>query len=263
VTDTQWTVSSTLDSSTQFYWRVTARNGCGDSAGSGDPETIFGNGFEDAQPAPGGPSFSFTTRTLPGDCPAGTTKQTLYANDLETDIAGWALGGDANANHWNWSFNNHHSGVKAFTADNVRFVGTPQDLLSPTITLPSTMTTAALSFWNQQSLGGQNGGCIDGAILAVMLDNQGDFTQIRNGLLTQPYDGIVGAGFDNALQGLPAWCGNPRPYNDSIVDLTPYIGHSVTLRFTMANAHRDETGGPPPSPGWAIDDVEVTACAPN
>jgi len=125
------------------------------------------------------------------------------------------------------------------------------------------MTTAALSFWNQQSLGGQNGGCIDGAILAVMLDNQGDFTQIRNGLLTQPYDGIVGAGFDNALQGLPAWCGNPRPYNDSIVDLTPYIGHSVTLRFTMANAHRDETGGPPPSPGWAIDDVEVTACAPN
>jgi len=46
---------------------------------------------------------------------------------------------------------------------------------------------------------------------------------------------------------------------DSIVDLTPYIGHTVTLRFTMANAHRDETGGPPPSPGWAIDDVEVCA----
>ena len=27
--------------------------------------------------------------------------------------------------------------------------------------------------------------------------------------------------------------------------------------------HRDETGGPPPSPGWAIDDVKVTGCAPN
>jgi len=263
VTDTQWTVTTPLDSTTRFWWRVTAKNGCGNSAGTGDPETIFADGFEGGVPAPGGPSFVFTTRTLPGDCPAGTTPQTLYSNDLESDISNWSLGGDANADHWEWSFNNAHSGVRAFIANNVRFVGTPQDLLSPTVTIPSTMTTAALSFWNQQSLGGQNGGCIDGAILSISVDSPADFAQVTHGLLTQPYDGIVGAGFDNVLQGLQAWCGNPRPYNDSIVDLTPYIGHTVALKFTMANAHRDETGGPPPSPGWAIDDVKITGCAPN
>ena len=260
VTDTQWTVSQPLDSNTQYYWRVTAKNGCGDSLGLTNPDRIFRNGFEGGA---GGTSWVFTTRALPGDCSAGETKQTLYFNDFENDITDWRLGGDANANHWEWSFDNAHDGVRALTADNVRFVGTQQDLLSPDITLPATMTTAALSFWNQQSLFGQDGGCADGAILAVLVDGQGDFTQIVDGLLTQPYDGIVGAGFDNVLQGLPAWCSNPRPYNDSIVDLTPYIGHTVTLRFTMANAHRDETGGPPPNPGWAIDDVTVIGCAPN
>src|SRR4029078_5297063 len=94
VTDTQWTVSRELDSTTQYYWRVTAKTGCGDSVGWGHPAIIIGDGFDGGGPASGGASFAFTTRTLPGDCPAGTTQQTLYANDLETDITGWALGGD-------------------------------------------------------------------------------------------------------------------------------------------------------------------------
>lgn len=263
VAETQWTIPVALASSTLHYWRVTAKNGCGDSNGSGDSDAIFGDGFEGGTPQAGGPSFAFTTRTLPGDCPANTTRQVLYSNDLETDISGWALGGDANAEHWTWAFDNEHSGIRAFTADNVRFVGTPQDLLSPDITIPSTMTTAALSFWNQQSLAGSNGGCLDGSILEVSVDSPINFVQITRGLLTQPYDGIIGGGNGNALEGRPGWCGNPRPYNDSIVDLTPYIGHTVEFRFTMANIQRDELGGPPPNPGWAIDDVQVIGCAPN
>ncbi|HKE47309.1 MAG TPA: hypothetical protein VKB52_04540, partial [Rhodanobacteraceae bacterium] len=261
VTETQWTVTPELESSTQHYWRVTARNGCGESTGIGDAETIFTDGFDGGAPQTTGSSFAFMTRALPGDCPAGTTREVLYSNDLETDITGWGLGGDANAEHWNWALNNHHSGVRAFTANNVRFVGTPQDLLSPDITLPANLTTAALSFWNQQSLAGSNGGCLDGAILSVF--RNGDFEQITQGLLTMPYDGIIGGGNGNVLEGHPGWCGNPRPYTDAIVDITPYIGETVSFRFTMANIQRDELGGPPPNPGWAIDDVQVIGCAPN
>ncbi|MEO1088696.1 MAG: hypothetical protein AAFY88_31070, partial [Acidobacteriota bacterium] len=62
ITDSSWTASG-LAGSGEYYWRVRARNGCGDGAWSA--------------------TRSFATEVLPGDCPSGETAEQLWFDDLE------------------------------------------------------------------------------------------------------------------------------------------------------------------------------------
>ena len=74
-------------------------------------------------------------------------------------------------------------------------------------------------------------------------------------LLTDPYDGPVSASFSNPLAGLDAWCGDPQPYLNSIVDVSSYAGQTVQFRFRLGS---DSSVGRPD--GWNIDDVIVQSC---
>jgi hypothetical protein len=261
VTDTTYTVSPDLDSNTQYFWRVIAKNGCGQSGDQALGDQLFGDGFDGAVPPTA--AFTFSTVALLGDCEIGTTRQILFSDDMESGAPGWLLGGDVNGSRWKVG-GFAHSGTHALVANHDPFLAFEQDLTSPNIALPAALSKITLSFQNQQSLSGFPGGnCIQGALLEISTDNGATQTQVIDGLLTDPYDGIISSSGSNPLQGKPGWCGNPQAYLNSIVDLTPYAGHTVSLTFSMADDTFEDGVGRPPNPAWAIDDVKVTGCAAN
>ncbi len=254
VSDTTWTVTPALNSNTQYWWRVSSANACGDSNSVSD--RIFGDGFDGVALPPLTQVFSFTTQALPGDCSIGSTQQVLWSDGLEGDTSGWAHSGTQDS----WTLGStSHSGTKAWQANNFGSVS-DQRLVSPSVTLPSSLTGLNLTFWNQQSMESRSGGCFDGAILEVSTDAGVTWTQVPGAsMLTDPYDGPVSTGYSNPLGGKNAWCGNPQAYTRSVVDLQGYAGQSVRFRFRMAN----DSSLARPNPGWAIDDLQVAGCAVN
>jgi len=259
--DTTWTVDAPqiLDSSTRYWWRVVARNSCGDSGDIGPTaDTIFEDGFDPPVVIAG--AQAFTTLSQPGDCAVGTAPALVFSDDMENGAGGWTHGA-ASGSSDTWTLGDAaHRGTHAWQAD-APAAGTVNDqwLISPSIALPSSLSPLSLKFWNQQSLKApaSAGSCQDGALIEVSTDGGSNWTQVGGAnLLTDPYDGTISASFGNPLGNRQGWCGDPQAYLDSIVDLSSYAGQTVKFRFNLGHdrfAHRA-------NPNWAIDDVRVAGC---
>jgi hypothetical protein len=159
VTDTTYTVSAGLDSSTQYFWRVIAQNGCGLSADQARGDQLFGDGFDGVVPPTA--AFTFSTVALLGDCEIGTTRQVLFSDDMESGAPGWLLGGDVNGSRWKLG-GFAHSGTHALVANHDPFLAFEQDLTSPNIVparhaledhavIPESTVAIGLSGWQLHS----------------------------------------------------------------------------------------------------------------
>ncbi len=233
-------VATPLDSSTVHYWRVRADNPCGDGAWSA--------------------VRNFSTQPLPGDCPIDLTALNVYSDDMESGAPGWTLGeGSTENNSWQLTDQFSFSGDFAWFAQDLAEIS-DQRLVSPEIQLPGvSVLPLTLRFYNRQQIETAAGAaCWDGAILEISTDGGDSWTQLQDQILIRPYDGIVNnfAAGPNPLAGLPAWCGDPRDWEDYAVDLSAFAGEAVRLRFRLGT---DSTVGRPE--GWILDDVRVEACA--
>ncbi|MGA9341819.1 MAG: choice-of-anchor J domain-containing protein, partial [Rhodanobacteraceae bacterium] len=232
VTGTSVTAGVDLDSNTQYYWRVSSANPCGNGAVS--------------------EIFSFTTMPLPGDCSAGTSPQTVYEYGFESGLNGWSEG--AGSIGFTWADNSDaHSGSHAWKADDPGTVS-DQRFVSPAIDLPAAQVPVTLQFWHKRDIEPNPPDCYDGGILEISNDGGATWTQLDNSvLLTDPYNGVVSSSFGNPLAGLDAWC-DVQDYTDSIVDVSSYGGQTVQFRYRLGSdssvAHD----------GWYIDDVKVQSC---
>jgi len=259
--DTSWTptLADTLDSSTHYWWRVIARNPCGDSAPLGTAaDTLFADGFDPAVVIAG--AQTFTTLALPGDCPVGVAPTIVFADGMENGAGAW-MHGAASGSVDLWTLGDTaRSGLHAWEASAPN-AGAANDawLITPSVALPADAASLSLRFWNQQSLKSASGSCQDGAVLDVSTDGGSTWSPIAsNLLLTDPYDGAISNAFGNPLGSRQGWCGDPEAYTDSIVDLSAYAGETIKVRFNVGHdrfVHRDGAN-------WAIDDVRVQACAP-
>jgi len=259
--DTTWTLDEPqlLASSTRYWWRVIARNPCGDSAPVGSTaDTIFEDGFDPAVAIVG--AQMFTTLAQPGDCAVGVAPTIVFSDDMEHGAGDWTHGA-ASGSVDAWTLGSDaHRGTQAWQAA-APPAGTPNDqyLISPSITLPTDLSPLSLAFWNQQSLKSLTStSCQDGAVVEISSDGGGTWTPISGSkMLTDPYNGPVSGSFGNPLANRQAWCGDPQAYLDSIVDLQSYAGQTVKFRFRLGHdrfEHRADAN-------WAIDDVSVRGCA--
>lgn len=107
---------------------------------------------------------------------------------------------------------------------------------------------AQLSFWHTYSL--ESGG--DGAVIEISADGGITFADLGSRILTGGYTGVIATGWGNPIGGRPAWTGGTLgAMQQVVVDLSPYAGQTVILRFRLACD--DGVGGA----GWYIDDVQV------
>jgi serine protease AprX len=224
--------ASDLASTSQFYWRVTARNPCASAIS---------------------PVFSFSTVPLPGDCAAGAVANPVYDYGFEAGASGWTSSGTGNT--WASSSAQVHSGGFSFKAVDSGTVS-DQRLVSPPVVLPSGQGPLSLQFWSRQTIESNGAtGCFDGAILEISTNGGSTWTQLGGAaLLVDPYDGPVSSAWGNPLAGLNAWCGDPAAWTRAIVDIDTYAGQAVAFRFRLGS---DSSVG---REGWYVDDVRVQSC---
>lgn len=239
VNDASYDIGTPLNSNTTYYWRVTADNVCGTGATS----TVF----------------QFKTQPAPGDCDDSTVATEVFAEDFSGGLGAFTTTGSTGASTWAISSRpGSPSGGNTVRAVDLATVS-DQRLISPPIALPADQSPLTLQFWNDQTIEDQTSGtaCWDGGILEVSDDGGSSWTQVAgSALLVGAYTGEVGSGFDNPLTGLQAWCGDPRPWENFIVDIDAYAGQTVQFRWRLGT---DESVGRPD--GWHVDDIVVQSCA--
>lgn len=237
VTTRETSVVLELDSSTVYYWRVTVLNACGSETSS---------------------IFSFNTAPEPGDCPIGASTLTVWEDDMESGANGWTLGAGSTQNTWQQWGTNVQSGAVAWNAENLASIS-DQRLVTPAIELPgAAQLPLTLRFWNHQEIEDASGACWDAAVLEVSTDGGSSWTDLNgSNVLHRAHDGTVNdfTGGPNPLAGMEAWCGDPRDWDDYVIDLSSFAGQTINLRFRLGT---DGTVGG--RDGWTIDDVRVEGC---
>ena len=232
--ETTLTPLSRLPGNTVLHWRVTARNACGDQASA---------------------AASFTTGPEPAQCPLQHEPRVVFEDDAETALPGWTHSGLRDS----WLRYNFqaHSGRFAWWARDLDLVS-DQHLVSPKISLPADRAPLSLAFWELQGIEANGQGvCWDGALLDVSTDDGATWEPVSAASVQgQPYDGVIPDTDDNPAAGAQAWCGDPRGWSRQVIDLQPWAGQDVRLRFRLAT---DSSTGRAPF-GWLLDDLRVQGC---
>jgi hypothetical protein len=236
IVGTTFEPASDLPTNTQFWWRVTPSNACGDGTTSAE--------------------FTFSTEALPGDCGLGTVAVTEFFDDLETGAPGWALGTGGSGNTWALSTARAYSGTTSYHAVDPSTTS-DQRLDSPAVMLPVSGSPLTLQFWNWQLMEDRTGACWDGGEVEISTDGGGSWTPLPDAvMLTDPYDGPV-----TGLGGLDGWCDDlgaaATVWKKAVVDIGAYAGQTAMFRFRLGSDSSVSREG------WYVDDVKVQSCGPS
>ncbi|MBK8122715.1 MAG: S8 family serine peptidase [Dokdonella sp.] len=230
-------VATPLAHATRYYWRVSAINACGES-----PLTQV---------------FSFVTVPPPGECPGGTLASSVFAEDFESGAGAWSHYGDHDS--WSLTTDRARGAGHSYRAQDLAY-DSNQFLVSPPIELPVDQQPLSMEFWSHQFLENRLGGCYDGAFVEMSTDQGKSWEQVpASRILIGPYDGFISTSFDNPAGGKLAWCGDPRDWSRTIIDIAEHAGETVQFRFRVAT---DASTGRVPD-GFYLDDFRIQSCTSN
>ncbi|MFL5732266.1 MAG: hypothetical protein ACJ78Q_03615, partial [Chloroflexia bacterium] len=146
--------------------------------------------------------------------------------------------------------------ASAFARD-VSNVADQQLVTTSPVAVSSGVVSATLSFWHkygfEQGLNFYDGGVVE-------VSTNGGATWLTPTFTLNGYNGTIATCCSNPLSGRQAFVGSSTgggsTYINSKVNLLPYAGHSIKIRFREGT---DNVGG---ATGWNIDDVTVDLYGP-
>jgi len=159
------------------------------------------------------------------------------------------------AGDWQWGIptsgpNSAHSGSKLWATN---LCGNYNDMTESILEIPeislADKDSAKLFFWHWYQNEYSENTFWDGGNVKISVDGT-SFEIVEPG---DGYDGVI-ANFNTFLGDEPCFGGlacNGNFWHQETIDLTPYVGHSVKIRFHFAS---DEAVN---EPGWYIDNVEI------
>ncbi len=120
----------------------------------------------------------------------------------------------------------------------------------------SVFTYGNLQFWNSYDFETGGGNSYDGGVIEASTDGGSTWADMGPNIVTHPYNGTISTCCSNPLQGRSAWVGSSGGYVSTSVNLAPYAGQLLYIRFRIG------TDSSIPAGGWYIDNITYAAsCA--
>jgi len=227
---TSYADSSPLAAGTVYYYVVRAVDG---SNGAEDGNTVT------LGASPGGAPTLLDT--FEGSASGGGFDSPGWTHAALSGGVDWAL----SASHSQSPTHSWFSAEQATASDRV-------------LTAPSFAVTAGmlLHFWHTYAFEGDVFTCYDGGTLEASINGGSWFSVPYFYFLAGSYNGFINTGYNNPLGGTLGWCGGTLgPMTEVVVDLTPYAGNNLQLRWHEGDDDSNAIAG------WYVDSVKVvTSC---
>ncbi|RMG79971.1 MAG: T9SS C-terminal target domain-containing protein [Bacteroidetes bacterium] len=176
--------------------------------------------------------------------PAGPVSLPGFGDDFENGTSKWKKTANSGGSIFLPNGANPHSGFTALKANSSDKACDQLAILKDPVTL--TGTHPGLVFWHYFNTPINE----DGGVLEISTDGGDTWEDLGDLIIFNPYNTTLAADTTNALAGRNAFSGLSGGYIRTIVDLTPYAGQPLQIRFRFGcnDGHGKD--------GWFIDDVQ-------
>ena len=174
------------------------------------------------------------------------TTAVLIFDDLEGNLDAWSFSHDPSFADIDWFVTDYwtYSGLTSWFAYNTDLPSDQYLILS----VPGTMSPGMeLSFWHYYDT--ETG--YDGGVIEISTDNGATWSDLNPHILENGYPYQLVGGTSNPLAGRPAFSGYSFDWIQTRVDLDPFAGQTVQIRFRFGT---DDSVG---YIGWHIDDILI------
>ena len=177
-----------------------------------------------------------------------------FSDDVENGESKWTHGSGVKkkkkrVDTWSISTKRVRSGGHSWFSDDPSSV-TDAHLDTVSIAIPADLKNVQLTFYHTFEFEAFFSLAFDGGVLEI--STGGDFEDLGPKILVGGYNGTMRDGTGNPLAGRQGWVGGKIGlFQQVVVDLSSYVGKTVTIRFRSGS---DETGK---GGGWYIDDVSL------
>lgn len=184
------------------------------------------------------------TLELSNDC----TPEIAFADDMELGASPW-ITSQVGAPGWQLLAANAHSPTHAWFSASSSAVSDQILRMSQAVTVP---LQARLTFWHAYNLEQR----YDGGVIELSMDGGSYWVDLGDYILSNGYNETISTGYNSPIAGRRAFSGNSNGYVETTVDLSPFSGRSVYLRF------RNASDSSIARVGWYVDDVRLSARTP-